>query len=43
MGLFLLQLAVRLGIPPAGVGRRAMHEPMRALGAWACIDYSDGD
>jgi NADPH2:quinone reductase len=43
VGLFLLQLAARLGIPPAGVGRRAMHQQMRALGAGACIDYADGD
>jgi NADPH:quinone reductase-like Zn-dependent oxidoreductase len=43
VGLFLLQLAVRLGLAPTGVGRRAMHEQMRAVGAAACLDYTDGD
>jgi NADPH:quinone reductase len=43
VGLFLLQLAARLGIASAGVGRRAMHEQMRALGAAGCIDYAVGD
>ncbi len=43
VGLFLLQLAARLDIASAGVGRRAMHEQMRALGAADCIDYAAGD
>ncbi len=43
VGLFLLQLAARLGLVPSGVGRRAMHDQMSALGAAGCIDYADGD
>ncbi len=43
VGLFLLQLAAQLGITPVGVGRPAMHERMRTLGAAACIDYAKGD
>ena len=43
VGLFLLQLAVRRGIGVIGVGRRAMHEQMRALGAASCIDYVSED
>jgi NADPH:quinone reductase-like Zn-dependent oxidoreductase len=35
--------AARRGITPIGVGRPAMHEQMRALGAAACIDYARGD
>jgi NADPH:quinone reductase-like Zn-dependent oxidoreductase len=37
VGLFLLQMAARRGIEAIGVGRTAMHEPMRALGAAACL------
>jgi NADPH2:quinone reductase len=40
VGLFLLQLAAAAGIVTIGVGRRAMHEQMSALGAAACIDYT---
>jgi NADPH:quinone reductase len=43
VGLFLLQLAARRGIRAIGVGRRAMHEQMLALGAVACVDYAGGD
>jgi NADPH2:quinone reductase len=43
VGLFLLQLAARRGITPIGVGRRAMHAQMRALGAAGCVDYATGD
>jgi NADPH:quinone reductase len=40
VGLFLLQLAAAAGIVTIGVGRRAMHAQMSALGAAACIDYT---
>lgn len=43
VGLFLLQLAARAGLVPIGVGRRAMHEQMHALGAAGCADYAAGD
>jgi len=43
VGLFLLQLAARLGIQTIGVGRSAMHQQMRALGASSCIDYTIED
>jgi NADPH:quinone reductase-like Zn-dependent oxidoreductase len=43
VGLFLLQLAARRGLIAIGVGRQAMHDRMRALGAAACADYSAGD
>jgi len=43
VGLFLLQMAARLGIVAIGVGRPAMHEQMRALGAAGCVDYTVGD
>jgi NADPH2:quinone reductase len=43
VGLFLLQMAARQGIAAIGVGRRAMHEQMRALGAAGCVDYTAGD
>jgi NADPH2:quinone reductase len=43
VGLFLLQMAARRGIEAVGVGRTAMHEPMRALGAATCLDYTAGD
>lgn len=43
VGLFLLQLAVLRGISTIGVGRRAMHGQMRALGAAGCVDYATGD
>jgi NADPH2:quinone reductase len=43
VGLFLLQLAARRGIRAVGVGRRAMHEQMLAVGAAACVDYAGGD
>jgi NADPH:quinone reductase len=40
VGLFLLQLAAAAGIVTIGVGRRAMHDQMSALGAASCIDYT---
>src|SRR5262249_52635681 len=40
VGLFLLQLAAAAGIATIGVGRRAMHDQMSALGAASCIDYT---
>ncbi len=43
VGLFLLQMAARRGIEAIGVGRTAMHEQMRALGAATCLDYTAGD
>jgi NADPH2:quinone reductase len=43
VGLFLLQMAARLGIAAIGVGRPAMHEQMQALGASGCVDYTVGD
>jgi NADPH:quinone reductase-like Zn-dependent oxidoreductase len=43
VGLFLLQLAAAAGITTIGVGREAMHEQMRGLGAAACIDYTRED
>jgi NADPH:quinone reductase len=43
VGLFLIQLAATAGIVTIGVGRRAMHEQMSALGAAACIDYTRED
>jgi NADPH:quinone reductase len=43
VGLFLLQLAARAGIEAIGVGRPAMHEQMRAVGAADCVDYTAGD
>jgi NADPH2:quinone reductase len=43
VGLFLLQMAARLGILAIGVGRPAMHEQMRGLGAAGCVDYTAGD
>jgi NADPH2:quinone reductase len=43
VGLFLLQLAAAAGITTIGVGREAMHERMRGLGAAACIDYTRED
>ena len=43
VGLFLLQMAARLGISAIGVGRPAMHQQMRALGAASCLDYKAGD
>jgi NADPH:quinone reductase len=43
VGLFLLQLAARRGLIAIGVGRRAMHDRMRALGAAGCAEYSVGD
>ncbi|HKR68436.1 MAG TPA: NADP-dependent oxidoreductase [Streptosporangiaceae bacterium] len=43
VGLFLLQIAARLGVVAIGVGRPAMHEQMRALGASGCVDYALGD
>jgi NADPH:quinone reductase-like Zn-dependent oxidoreductase len=42
VGLFLLQLAARRNLRAIGVGRRAMHEQMLALGAAACVDYTGG-
>jgi NADPH:quinone reductase len=43
VGLFLIQLAARRGIGVIGVGRRAMHEQMLALGAATCVDYTSED
>lgn len=43
VGLFLLQLAARRGLAAIGVGRRAMHAKMRAVGAVGCADYAIGD
>ncbi|MGN6794615.1 MAG: NADP-dependent oxidoreductase [Streptosporangiaceae bacterium] len=43
VGLFLLQMGARLGIEAIGVGRPAMHERMRSLGAVGCVDYTAGD
>ncbi len=43
VGLFLLQLAASRGIEAIGVGRQAMHERMRSLGATSCLDYTSGD
>jgi NADPH2:quinone reductase len=43
VGLFLLQLAARSELITLAVGRPAMHERMRELGASHCIDYTAGD
>lgn len=43
VGLFLLQLAAQRDLLTFAVGRPAMHEQMRALGASSCIDYTSGD
>jgi NADPH:quinone reductase-like Zn-dependent oxidoreductase len=43
VGLFLLQLAAHQGIQTVAVGRSAMHQQMRALGASSCIDYTIED
>lgn len=43
VGLFLLQMAASRRISAIGVGRRAMHEQMLALGAVSCADYAAGD
>ena len=43
VGLFLLQLAAGSGIETIAVGRSAMHQQMRQLGAAACIDYTTQD
>jgi len=43
VGLFLLQVAAARKIEAVAVGRGAMHEQMRALGAAACIDYTTED
>jgi NADPH2:quinone reductase len=43
VGLFLLQLAARSDLITLAVGRPAMHERMRALGASYCVDYTAGD
>jgi len=42
VGLFMLQLAARRRIAAIGVGRPAMHELMRELGAVGCVDYAAG-
>lgn len=42
VGLFLLQLAARGELMTFAVGRPAMHERMRALGAAHCVDYTAG-
>ncbi len=42
VGLFLLQLAARGELITFAVGRPAMHERMRALGASHCVDYTAG-
>jgi NADPH:quinone reductase len=43
VGLFFVQLAAGSGLRVIGVGRRAMHDQMLALGAAACIDYNTDD
>jgi NADPH:quinone reductase len=43
VGLFLLQLAARRDLLTFAVGRPAMHDQMRALGASFCIDYTAGN
>lgn len=43
VGLFLLQLAAHSELITFAVGRPAMHERMRELGASYCIDYTAGD
>jgi NADPH:quinone reductase len=43
VGLFLLQLAAAQGIATIALGRRAMHDQMRGLGAVSCIDYTTDD
>lgn len=43
VGQFLLQLAAARGIETIAVGRRAMHDQMRALGATWCVDYASED
>ncbi|HEU5417574.1 MAG TPA: NADP-dependent oxidoreductase [Streptosporangiaceae bacterium] len=43
VGLFLIQVAAAHKIEAIAVGRAAMHEQMRALGAAACIDYTTED
>ncbi len=43
VGLFLLQMAAAQGIQAIAVGRGAMHDQMRALGAASCIDYTTED
>lgn len=42
VGLFLLQLAARSELITFAVGRPAMHERMRVLGASHCVDYTAG-
>jgi NADPH2:quinone reductase len=43
VGLFLLQLAARSELITFAVGRPAMHERMREVGASYCVDYTAGD
>ncbi len=43
VGLFLLQLATKLGIRAIAVGRQEMHTTMLSLGASACVDYIHED
>jgi NADPH2:quinone reductase len=43
VGQFLLQLAAMRGIQVVAVGRRAMHDHMRRLGAAWCVDYASED
>jgi NADPH2:quinone reductase len=43
VGLFLLQMAAHRGIQTIAVGRSAMHQQMRTLGASSCIDYTIED
>jgi NADPH:quinone reductase-like Zn-dependent oxidoreductase len=43
VGMFFLQLATVYGLDPIAVGRREMHETMRALGAASCVDYTRED
>jgi NADPH2:quinone reductase len=43
VGLFLVQLAARAGLDVVAVGRPAMHETMRGLGAGTCVDYARDD
>jgi NADPH:quinone reductase len=40
VGLFLLQLAAAGKLEVVAVGRRVMHDQMRALGAASCVDYT---
>jgi NADPH2:quinone reductase len=43
VGLFLVQLAAHAGLDVVAVGRAAMHDTMRELGAPTCVDYGSDD